>query len=62
MIHNIEGVLRFPHRRKRAEVDTDVPVIEINNLIHTDPPNHGIIASLIKKHVLRLCDLHQVSY
>lgn len=25
------------------------PVIEINNLIHTDPPNHGIIASLIKK-------------
>lgn len=38
------------------------PVIEINNLIHMDSQNHSLIASLIKKHVLRLGDLHQVSY
>lgn len=38
------------------------PVIEINSLIHMDPQNYSLIASLIKKHVLRLCDLHQVSH
>lgn len=38
------------------------PVIEINNLTHMDSQNHILIASLIKKHVLRLGDLHQVPY
>lgn len=37
-------------------------VIEINSLIYMDPQNYNLIASLIKKHVLQLGDLHQVSY
>lgn len=63
MLHNIVELLRFPHRGQRElRWILMYPVIEINNLIHMDPQNHSLIAFLIKKHVLRLSDLHQVSH
>ncbi len=63
MLPNIVELLKFPHRGKRElRWILMYPIIEINNLMHMDPQNHSLIASLIKKHVLCRCDLHQVSY
>lgn len=38
------------------------PVIEMNNVTHMDTQNNILIATLIKKHVLRLGDLHRAPY